>query len=94
MSRKILGIAAGALVASFAAVAVFAGPAGTTPEVPTVADEHIGDSIPEEVTLLPEEGNPPLARRRAWSRARARAMCEASPPITCIRATTPAAAES
>ena len=67
MSRKILGIAAGALVASFAAVAVFAGPAGTTPEVPTVADEHIGDSIPEEVTLLPEEGNPPW---RAGGRGR------------------------
>lgn len=58
MSRKILGIAAGALVASFAAVAVFAGPGGTTPEVPAVADQHIGDSVPEEVSLLPEEGNP------------------------------------
>lgn len=58
MSRKVLGIAAGALVASFAAVAVFAGPAGTTPEVPTVADQHIGDSVPEAVSLLPEEGNP------------------------------------
>lgn len=58
MSRKILGIAAGALVASFAAVAVFAGPGDTPPEVPAVADEHVGDSVPEEVSLLPEEGNP------------------------------------
>ena len=58
MSRKILGIAAGALVASFAAVAVFAGPGGTTPEVPTVAEQHIGDNVSEEVALLPEEGNP------------------------------------
>ena len=58
MSRKILGIAAGALLASFAAVAVFAGPGETPPDVPTVADQHIGDSVPEEVSLLPEEGNP------------------------------------
>ncbi len=58
MSRKILGIAAGALVASFAAAAVFAGPGGAPPEVPAVADQHIGDNVPAEVALLPEEGNP------------------------------------
>ena len=58
MSRKILGIVAGVLVATFATVAVFAGPAATKPEVPTVADQHIGDSVPEAVSLLPEEGNP------------------------------------
>ncbi len=58
MSWKILGIAAGALAASLAAVVVFAGPDGTTLEVPAVADQHISDSVPEEVSLLPEEGNP------------------------------------
>lgn len=58
MSRRILVIAAGALVASFAAAVVFAGPGGAPPEVPAVADQHIGDSVPAEVALLPEEGTP------------------------------------
>ena len=45
-------------MASFAAVAAFAGPGGTPPEAPTAADQHIGDSVPEAVALLPDEGDP------------------------------------